>query len=114
MNEDVEGVLGNGFAIKYLDGTNGDSLFKTEELSADGTYSIDVTMLKQWSRVKFYYKGEELDLVNEYKVTGAYSGSYITGRNLYSEGGNILYYASKDAPTFTFVLNPTTKTIEVK
>ena len=75
VNEDVEGVLGNGFAIKYLDGTNGDSLFKTEELSADGTYSIDVTMLKQWSRVKFYYKGEELDLVNEYKVTGAYSGS---------------------------------------
>ena len=50
--------LGEGLVVKYFDGTNGDSRAYATYDAATGLYTVEVTCLKQWARMKLYFNNQ--------------------------------------------------------
>lgn len=115
VNEDESKILGKGLAVKYMDSSNGDSLFLQESADANGNYVYTVTMKKQWSRIKLFFNGEVINVsgAGAYTFTGDYSTS-SGSKELYSEAGQpILYYSLKEEAQYKITVNPTNKTVNI-
>lgn len=116
IQEDESAVLGNGLAVKYMDTTNGDSVYTVPTLDDNGNYVYTVTMKKKWSRIKLYVDGEVVNLSgdNSYSISGDFSSTYVTNGKLYNENGGPILFFSLDGPTqYKIIVNPTDKTVHI-
>ena len=117
IQEDESAILGSGLAVKYMDATNGDSVFTVPTLDANGNYVYTVTMKKKWSRIKLYVGGEVVNLSgsDKYTISGDYSATYVTDGKLYNENGGPVLFFSQDGPTqYKITVNPTNKTVNIE